>query len=388
MMNEFDQLFIQSEKQMERYKLVSELSVLVKENASTHDKEGSIPIDSFQKLKESGYTTFTVPKEYGGLGISLYELVLYQEKLAQGDSSIALSIGWHLGILQDLSEKKHWEKSIMHQIFTEVVDKKVLINTLASEAQTGSPARGGLPGTIAKRVNGSWLLNGRKTFATMVEILDYYIITANIDDSDNIAHFMVPRGTSGIEIIHTWKTISMRGTGSHDVIIRNVKIPEEYLLFENNQPKSKANGWLLHIPACYMGIAIAARNDAIEFATNYTPNSIKGPIKNIPSVQTKLGEIDLQILSARHFMYSIAQKWDDHPNMRESLIPELAAVKNIVTNTAIDVVDKAMRIVGGHSLYLNNPLQKYYRDVRAGLHNPPADEAAIGLLAQRALEQK
>jgi alkylation response protein AidB-like acyl-CoA dehydrogenase len=68
--------------------------------------------------------------------------------------------------------------------------------------------------------------------------------------------------------------------------------------------------------------------------------------------------------------------------------PELSAVKHIVTNGAARIVDIAMRIVGARSLYRSNPMQRYYRDVRAGLHNPPMDDMVISLLSKRALGGK
>ena len=66
---------------------------------------------------------------------------------------------------------------------------------------------------------------------------------------------------------------------------------------------------------------------------------------------------------------------------------ELGAVKYTITNSAIDIVDKAMRIVGAKSLQRQNPLQRYYRDVRAGLHNPPMDDVTILKLAQTAIQK-
>lgn len=65
---------------------------------------------------------------------------------------------------------------------------------------------------------------------------------------------------------------------------------------------------------------------------------------------------------------------------------EALVAKHIVTNSAITVVDKAMRLVGAKSLQLTNPLQRYYRDVRAGLHNPPMDDLTILKLAQTAIQ--
>jgi alkylation response protein AidB-like acyl-CoA dehydrogenase len=66
--------------------------------------------------------------------------------------------------------------------------------------------------------------------------------------------------------------------------------------------------------------------------------------------------------------------------------PSLMAVKHVATNAASKVVDLAMRIVGARSLAMSSPLQRHYRDVRAGLHNPPMDDIVISSLANRALE--
>ena len=65
---------------------------------------------------------------------------------------------------------------------------------------------------------------------------------------------------------------------------------------------------------------------------------------------------------------------------------ELAAVKHIATNSANKIVDLAMRIVGARSLSAKNPLQRYFRDVRAGLHNPPSDDMILYNLAKDVLD--
>lgn len=94
----------------------------------------------------------------------------------------------------------------------------------------------------------------------------------------------------------------------------------------------------------------------------------------------------LRILEAKHFLYSVAKQWDALAEVeRMRLNAELGAVKYAVTNKAIEVVDLAMRIVGARSLSQQNPLQRYYRDVRAGLHNPPMDDMTIQALARKAL---
>jgi alkylation response protein AidB-like acyl-CoA dehydrogenase len=288
-----------------------------------------------------------------------------------------------MGITMDLREKKPWNQQMLDFIFKEI-EKGALINTAATEPKTGSPTRGGKPETKAVKTKEGWRINGRKTFTTMSPVLNYFLVKASIEGEEEIGLFLIPHETSGLSIEETWDMIAMRGTGSHDLVLENVDIEHDFLVerlggFKKNEP----SGWLLHIPACYMGTAIAARDYAVAFATEYSPNSIEGTISELPNVQRLVGEMELELIQARHFMYSVASKWDETSD-RAALAGELAAVKHVVTNSACTVVDKAMRIVGARSLQRSNPLQRYYRDVRAGLHNPPMDDMTIVNLAKQA----
>jgi alkylation response protein AidB-like acyl-CoA dehydrogenase len=375
--------FIQTNEQQQRYNLVAEMADEFAERAGEIDEQGRFPHENIDRLKQSGYTKWTLPTVFGGEAISLYEMLLYQERLAQGDASTALCIGWHLGIVMDIWEKKNWDEPALNQIMKEVAGG-ALLNSAATEPQTGSPARGGKPHTTARETDAGWVLNGRKTFTTMSPALDYFLVKASIDRSEEVGNFIVPRHADGVGIEETWDMMAMRGTGSHDLLLNGAVLGKEALAETiTAAQKQKPNGWLLHIPACYMGIALAARDYAVDFASSYSPNSIKGPIKDLPNVQRLVGEMELELMSARHFMYAVAQKWDESEN-REGMQGELAGVKHVATNTAISVVDKAMRIAGAKSLQRSNPLQRYYRDVRAGLHNPPMDDMTISNLANQA----
>lgn len=371
----------------ERLAYMKELSQRFLTRAAKVDEEGSFPFENISELKNSGYTELTLPKKYGGEGISLYDLIRFQEYIARGDGATALSIGWHMGIIQDLGEKNIWKESTF-QMLCEEVKKGALINNCASEPQTGSPTRGGKPTTTAIKDGNKWIINGRKTFSTMAPVLDYFNVTATVQESGAIGYFLIPRATAGVEIVKTWDSIAMKGTGSHDLVLNDVKVEEDYQV-EWFEPGNKgASGWLLHIPACYLGIAQAAEEYAINFAKDYSPNSITGSIIDLPYVKQKVGEMELELMRARHFLYSVAKQWDDSSeNERNQLKPELGAVKLAVTNAAIKVVDLAMRVVGAQSLSAKNPLQRYYRDVRAGLHNPPMDDMTILLLAEKAISQ-
>nr|WP_154663462.1 acyl-CoA dehydrogenase family protein [Neobacillus dielmonensis] len=352
------------------------------------DMDGRFPYENIQDLKKTGYTALTVPKEYGGQQITLNELIRLQELIAMGDGSTALAIGWHMGIIMNLHEKQSWQEPIYREM-CEKVKSGALINSAATEPRTGSPTRGGRPETTAKKSNGKWTINGRKTFTTMSPVLDYFIVSASIEGTNETANFLIPREAEGLTIEETWDSIALRGTGSHDLVLEDIRIPEENLVEKIVPSKKSAQGWLLHIPACYLGIAKAARKYAITFANEYTPNSIQGPIISLPNVQQKIGEIELKIMQAEYFLYGTAKQWDNADlEEKNTMGPALGAAKLTVTNLALSVVDLAMRVVGAKSLSLKNPLQRYYRDVRAGLHNPPMDDMTIQLLAKHSINSQ
>ncbi|WP_416148874.1 acyl-CoA dehydrogenase family protein [Salipaludibacillus sp. HK11] len=381
--------FLKNQKQKELYLKVTGLLNEFKKRAREYDQQARFPFENMNDLKLTGLTSVTVPKRFGGEEISLYQFILMQETIAQGDAATALSVGWHNGTMMQLRDTNKWQEKVFERISREALDDHILINTAATEPATGSPARGGKPETMATKVERSWVISGKKTFTSLAPVLDYIIITASITGEDRIGEFLLPRSAKGIRFEETWDSLGMRGTRSDDLILEDVQLPEDALVATKDPGHGMApQGWLLHIPACYLGVAIAARNDAITFAENYQPNSLNHPISEVPEVRRKVAEMDLELMKARHFMYRIAELWDEHPELRPQLGPELAAVKTAATNAAVHVVDLSMRIVGGKSLEKSRPFERYYRDVRAGLHNPPSDDITSMILAKKAFLAK
>ncbi|MBI0443000.1 acyl-CoA dehydrogenase family protein [Bacillus velezensis] len=379
-------LWIQNERQREWMEKIGLLADEFQKTAALDDEAGRFPAEKIQRLRDAGYTALTVPEAFGGAGISVYDMVLLQERLAQGDAAVALGIGWHLSVMGELGEGNSWDEDVFSFI-TEEVKKGAVLNRAATERQTGSPTRGGRPGTSAVKKEGKWVLNGRKTFTTLSLTLDYMLVTAWIEEKQTTGVFLIHKDQAGVSVEETWDMIAMKATGSHDLLLDHVTVSDERLVELISGPRAaKVNGWLLHIPAAYLGIAQAARDYAVRFASEYSPNSLNGPIKDVPAVQQRVGEMELELLKARQFLFTAAQMYDD-PKRRPFIKSELGAAKHIVTNAVLSVVDKAMRITGAKSLERNNPLQRYYRDARAGLHNPPMDDAVIGKLAAEAFEQ-
>ena len=371
------ELFIKTERQRYWLEQLASIAEPIKSEAVEVDEQSRFPFEAYKLLLQIGYPKLTLPKQYGGEGLSVYDMILVQETLASYDENASLSLGWTLGVVGEIYDKKLWAEDLL-QNFAQKVQQGAIINRAVSELATGSPTRGGRPGTNAVSTADGWLLNGRKIFTTASPVLDYFLTSAWIEEKGQIGFFLIHKDVAGLSIEENWQMSAMRGTSSHDLVLQNVVVPTNHLVELPSHPSGgKINGWILHIPATYLGIAQAARDYALHFANHHQPNSLNAPISTLPNVQQLLGDIELKLHQARFVLYGVAEAYD-----------EMAVAKHTVTNIAIDVVDKAMRVVGAKSLQLTNPLQRYYRNVRAGLHNPPMDDMTILKLATAAIEQQ
>lgn len=375
-------IFIRTERDHQIANDIIPLIDIFREREKTRGAFGAFPKDNIQDLITCGYTTLPVE------GLSTYELVLAQSLIGSGDGSTSLAIGWHVSTVMDLVQDDSWEREAK-QFLLDEVSRGALVNYLLSERGKGSPTRGGRLSTIAKKKGDEYVINGTKSFATLSPALDYFIISALVEGvADKEALFIVPKEAEGITVGSGWDSVALRGTASHDVTFDHVHIPARF--FATWKPigaKENVTGGFLHIPACYMGISEAARDEAVTFANSYIPNSFGRPIIEAPHVEAKIGEIDLLLMQSKHLLFSVARLYDETGG-DERLHADLAAVKLTVTNNAIRIVDLSMRVLGSHSLSEKGLLYKYYLNVRAGLHNPPADDELLRQLAEATKSNK
>ncbi|HXR66439.1 MAG TPA: acyl-CoA dehydrogenase family protein [Ktedonobacteraceae bacterium] len=379
--------------------LAGELADTFAKRASENEWAGRFPYENYRDLHEAGYLKLTVPRELGGEGANVLEVALAQARLAQGCPSTALITTMHLTNIVRIgagaqSESDH---KLFERICHEVVEQGALINNAASEPATGSPSRGGHFATTARRqADGSWLINGHKNYTTGSAILHFFLITCSLEDDApaeaNLpplpaerASLLVTRDTPGVRVEETWNSLGMRLSASHDLLLENVHVgPEALTTALSHIPADIQGAWGLPLAAIYLGIGQGARNAAVNFAKNRRPNSLNQPISSVPHIQEKVAKMDLALLQVEALLFGLAEQCLRDP----SSIPagHFAAAKYLATNHASEVTDLAMRLVGGAALSLNLPLQRYYRDIRAGFNNPPMDDVTLGLLSKEAFE--
>ena len=182
--------------------------------------------------------------------------------------------------------------------------------------------------------------------------------------------------------------MSMRASGSNDVIFKDVLVPHANRIGTPVAAHAKVSGWSLLSSATYLGIATAARDFAVQFARERVPTAIQKPIAELPNVQHRIAQIEILLLQARSTLYGTIETYQNEPEHRAGMGWQLAAAKYTVTNHAVEITDLALRVTGSAGLLKKYPLERYFRDARAGLGNPPIDDVALTLIGKHALGVK
>jgi alkylation response protein AidB-like acyl-CoA dehydrogenase len=354
--------------------------------ADEADRRGELPVEDVQLLQTSGYLSLSVPKVYGGQGLSLRDCLAAHVEVAQGSAATALVAGMPLHIFGHQREVCSWPEAVWAR-FCRATVEGALFNFVASEPRLGSPSRGGLPESTAERsADGrTWIVNGHKTWSTGGRHLSHMLVRVAMEGEPGVV--LVEQDRPGIEWVSTWRdALSLRASDSHDVYFNNVVVPAENVV-ERGEGKPAASVWFpMVMAAVYLGTALAARNEVIRFALERVPTALGKPIATLPSIQRQIGEIDVALQATCALFFQVAGEWTEDDADRAAIMPRITAAKTLVMETANEVTEKALRIAGGASLTRALPLERYFRDVRAGLMQPPSGDTALEIIGRAAVE--
>ena len=358
--------------------VLPELTAAFAATADQHDREVSFPFENFELLRRNGLLALTAPERLGGRAADLPTTLKVVQAVARGEPATALVLVMQYLFHASLDGRAGFTDELKALVVRDAVENGALINALRVEPDLGTPARGGLPATVARKTPDGWSLSGRKIYSTGSPALTWMIVWARTDEeSPRVGGFLVHKDAPGRRIEETWDHTGLRASGSHDVVFENTPIPEHHALSPKPpgapQPPDPAMAvWSPVLTAAiYDQVARAGRDWFVRWLIERQPANLGASLSTLPRFQELVGEIDGLLLQNKLLLDSAAEGrlGAAHGGL----------VKHLVTENAISAVEKAIAASGNPGLSRHNPLQRHYRDVLCGrIHTPQADVVLAG----------
>jgi alkylation response protein AidB-like acyl-CoA dehydrogenase len=342
--------------------LMATLGVEFAARAAGHDEDDSFVAENYAALKEHGAFAAGVPSELGGGGASHAELCAMIRELARHCSSTALAFSMHTHPIAAQAYMWRAGNKAPEPLLRRVAAERLVIATSGgSDWLSGS-------GKLEK-VDGGFRLTARKIFGSGGPGADLLLTTGVYDDPKDgptVINVPVPLKAEGVKILDTWRVMGMRGTGSHDIQLEGVFIPDAAAGLR--RPAGKWHPFMhtvcmIALPvlnAAYLGAAQAARALALKLVERK---------KNDPLVPLVVGELEAELATAE-----LA-----HASMVEIVVSQkpgplttarVMTLRTVFARGVVRTADKAMELAGGVGFYRDAGLERLFRDVQAVKYHP------------------
>jgi alkylation response protein AidB-like acyl-CoA dehydrogenase len=347
--------------------------------ADKYDREASFPFENYADLREAGLTALCVPERYGGSGADFATYCLVSAELGRHCGSTALTFNMHVcstlwtGTLADdldmtaMERARHERHRAEH--YRRIVQEGAIYAQPFSEG--GAAAAGRAPfGTVARRVEGGYVLNGKKIFASLSGAADYYGVLCTeekpvLSQRDTL-YLAVPAKAAGVSIVGDWDPLGMRGTVSRTLLLKDVFVPESAELMPPGIYFQAASRWphmFLTLAPTYMGIAQAA----YDFTVSYLRGEVPGvPVKRrmYPTKQIAVAQMFVTLQQTRALFEQAITEARLDPGKEERL--RAYAAQYTIMENANELCRLAIRTCGGQAMLKSLPLERLYRDSRCG----------------------
>ncbi len=356
--------------------LIDRVSTLAREKfaprASEYDRTARFPAEDFEDLFRAGLHAPAVPKEHGGLGLGPYRddvftLWMMTREIAKVDLSLARCWEGHVNSLVLLDgmtseeQKTRWFRGVV-----ELGEKWV---AWSGEPQARKPGELVRFGTSLERVDGGYVINGNKVFATSAGGAQWAILLVNSAGPGGVRHaaesaasdtqLMMACNLSDptVEIDTAWwDPMGMRATASHLVRFHNTFIPDCDLIGYPGQYLRE--GWqtcfIPHYAATFLGAAEAAYDYGFEYVT--TQNKVADPY-----VQHHIGQMSVNVETGHLWLRHVARLWETRRYAEAQIAGSRA--RHVVEHLAEDTVKHCIRACGARSLIRPSVLERIYRDL-------------------------
>jgi alkylation response protein AidB-like acyl-CoA dehydrogenase len=342
--------------------IARELGPVFARRASEAADEDRFVVDNFAMLKTAGLVEAGVPAELGGGGADVDELAAMLRTLAYHCGSTALAFSMHTHQVAIPAWRwTHQKAAAVEPLLKRIAAERILLLSSGGSDWIAGSGR-------AEKVDGGYRINARKIFTSGAPAGDILMTGAILETAGGpmVLHFGVPMSSPHVKVLDTWRTLGMRATGSHDVLIEGHVVPEAAVAVQR-----KAGEWhpLFHIIATiafplvyavYVGVAEGARDLAIELAKRKQPGRHTVDLA---------GRMDTELAGARLALESMLGAVRlNAPSA--STINQVMIGKQLVTRHAIAAVEHAMEVAGGAGFYRSAGLERKLRDIQAARYHP------------------
>jgi acyl-CoA dehydrogenase len=312
-------------------------------------------------LRERGFLELGVPVELGGAGLTRSDLADMLRTLAHYSSSTALALAMHTHVVGAAVWRWHHQKAPVDGLLKRVAAERIqLLSSGGSDWLDGSGK--------AIKVDGGYRIHARKIFASGALSANLFMtgaIEEDAPDGPTVLQFGVPMNAAGVAIKQTWDTLGMRGTGSHDVVLDDVFVPDAAI-----GARRKPGVWhpLMHIIsmvafplvyAVYAGVAEAARDRAVAAAAK----------RRDPAVVELVGALDTELAATRIALDSLVA-FSEFAEPGPATTSTIFTYRALVERGARKTVDLALEVAGGMSYHRRNGLERLFRDIQGARFHP------------------
>jgi len=380
--------------------LTDDLIARCGERAATYDRENRFFTEDFEELKQAGYLTMPIPRELGGLGMSLGEVCREQRRLAYRAPATALATNMHLYWMGVAADLYRLGDSSLKWMLEDGANGEVFA---AGHGEPGNDLPLLYSTAKAERVDGGYRISGRKSFGSLSPVWTRLGIHA-MDTADpaapKVVHVFMPRDTPGYHIDEVWDTVGMRATASQDTVLEGAFVPDRHVGRVVSPDFAGADLFVLAVfvwaeptfGSIYLGLAQRALDLAIgSVKTKTSVAQLSRTMAYHPEVQHNVAEMVLALDAATALIERVADDWSNGVDHGHNWPSKLVSAKYTAVEAAKKIVDRAFDIIGGGAFFKRNELERLYRDVRAGTLHPAnsmlvheiVGKSALGVLGER-----
>jgi len=351
------------------------------ERAVIHDRDATFPTQNYQEMAEHGFLKLIIPEEFGGIGLNFWEYTTVAAEIGKYCGSTAITFNMHTSAMlwsrymyempNLTNEEKEAFAPMRARQFRNVVEDKAIYSQPISEGGTNwtsDPIK-----TSAKKVDGGWLLNGFKKFASLAGNCDYYsvVCTEHFDDHpprhEDCLDFAVPADAKGLTIVGEWDPLGMRATASNDLIIKDVFVSEEDLMMPRGVFVKTLPQWP-HMMALLSPANMGLSQGIYDFTVSYLRGELPGqpPIDRrvYPTKRVSVGKMYQQLTLMRSNFLRVMQEAGPFPTKEQ--VMRMYTSQIAVMDGVQELAALAIRTCGGQTMLKNMPLERMYRDSRSG----------------------